>query len=329
MDVESLISVIIPVYNSKPFLENCLKSVVTQEYSNWECLLIDDGSTDGGGAICDAWREIDSRFRVFHQDNYGVSAARNRGIEEAEGEFITFIDSDDWVDKFYIKYLLTVYSDHPCEMVVSGTTHVSNKGGTTCFSSSGLHLLDLSIPSPSTTGQFLSNIGLVYGPTAILYNKSVIDSHSIRFPENQSIGEDIVFNFNYLSCIDHVLFCPESHYYYRRHSDSLINAKCPNRFSIHYSNWLCQKSFMLSKGLWNTDAQEHFGRKLWGIVYESLFMSDDRSIQMIRSILSMEDMDLMLSHSDSFNSSPWIKRIVASRNSFLIWGVVNFLKLIK
>ena len=323
-----MVSIIIPIYNSAKFLENCLESIVSQTFLNWECILIDDGSTDGSGAICDLWSVREPRFKVIHQENSGVSAARNRGLFEAKGEFVTFIDSDDWVGENYLFYLVSEYNNSCAEMVVSGVTHVALSGEQEVLTTDRPFYFDFTCRTDVSVRHFLDNIGLVYGPYSILYSKFIIDNNNIRFPVDRSLGEDIVFNFMYMGCINAVQFSPESHYYYRKRTDSLMSVRYPNRFSIHYSNWLCQKSFMLSKGLWNTEAQEHFGRKLWGIVYESLFMSDDRSMKMIRNILSMEDMDLMLSYSDSFNSSPWIKRVVASRNSFLIWGVVNFLKFI-
>lgn len=100
-----LISVIIPVYNVRDYLERCLQSVVAQDYSNFEVLLIDDGSTDGSGEICEEWSGKDSRFRVFHKENGGLSDARNYGLDRCAGEYVSFVDSDDFVEKTYLSYL--------------------------------------------------------------------------------------------------------------------------------------------------------------------------------------------------------------------------------
>ena len=96
-------SIIIPVYNVAPYLRECLDSVLAQTFTDWECICIDDGSTDGSGAILDEYAAKDSRFRVFHQQNAGVSAARNKGLDEAQGEWVCFVDGDDaiapnWLD---------------------------------------------------------------------------------------------------------------------------------------------------------------------------------------------------------------------------------------
>jgi len=89
------ISVIVPVYNTAPYLPDCIRSVQRQTYKNLEILLIDDGSTDGSGALCDEFARQDSRIRVFHQENRGLSAARNRGLDAVQGQYISFVDSDD------------------------------------------------------------------------------------------------------------------------------------------------------------------------------------------------------------------------------------------
>ena len=101
------ISIIVPVYKTEKYLHRCLDSIVAQTYTDWECILVDDGSPDNSGMICDEYAEMDSRFRVFHQENKGVSAARNKGLDEANGEWIGFVDSDDWIsqDYFHIDYL--------------------------------------------------------------------------------------------------------------------------------------------------------------------------------------------------------------------------------
>ena len=90
-----IISIIVPVYNTEKYLDQCIQSVLAQTYTNWELLLIDDGSTDSSGAICDKYAAEDNRIRVFHKENGGVSSARNLGLDNAQGEWISFVDADD------------------------------------------------------------------------------------------------------------------------------------------------------------------------------------------------------------------------------------------
>lgn len=100
------ISVIVPVYNTEEYLKNCIMSVVRQTYDNWELILVDDGSSDGSLSIADLAAEKDERIRVIHQKNAGPGAARNRGIEEALGDYVVFLDSDDYIDKNYFQLLV-------------------------------------------------------------------------------------------------------------------------------------------------------------------------------------------------------------------------------
>ena len=93
-----LISVIVPVYNVEKYLAKCIDSIIAQTYTNLEILLVDDGATDSSGAICDEYAQKESRIRVIHKENGGLSDARNRGIAEARGEYLGFIDSDDYID---------------------------------------------------------------------------------------------------------------------------------------------------------------------------------------------------------------------------------------
>lgn len=98
-----MISIIVPVYNSSKVLEKCIDSILAQTYKSFELILIDDGSSDESGKICDKYADIDDRLRVYHRTNYGVSASRNFGIEKAKGEWIAFIDSDDYIDTTYLE----------------------------------------------------------------------------------------------------------------------------------------------------------------------------------------------------------------------------------
>ena len=103
--MNSLISVVVPVYNVEKYLDKCIDSLVSQTYENLEIILINDGSKDKSAKICDKWKDNDSRIKVIHKENGGLSEARNVGIDYAQGKYIAFIDSDDWVDKNFIKYL--------------------------------------------------------------------------------------------------------------------------------------------------------------------------------------------------------------------------------
>ena len=113
-----MISIIVPVYNTAKFLERCIDSIVAQTYTDWELLLIDDGSTDHSGDICDRYAASDPRIRAFHKPNGGLTSARNHGLERASGEWVTHIDSDDWVEPDMLAALLAKAEETDAEVVI-------------------------------------------------------------------------------------------------------------------------------------------------------------------------------------------------------------------
>ena len=103
MTITPFFSIIIPVYNTAPFLEECLSSVANQTFTNWECICVNDGSTDNSGSILDDYSIRDSRFKIIHKENEGVSVARNRALDIVKGEYIAFVDSDDYVCNHWLE----------------------------------------------------------------------------------------------------------------------------------------------------------------------------------------------------------------------------------
>lgn len=121
------ISVIIPVYKVEKFLDRCVKSVLSQSYKDFEVLLVDDGSPDNCGDICESYKRSDNRVRVFHKENGGLSDARNYGVQRAEGKYITFIDSDDYVASDYLEVLIGMISDYNADIAVGNYMDVSDE----------------------------------------------------------------------------------------------------------------------------------------------------------------------------------------------------------
>ena len=122
-----LISIIVPVYNVKNYLEKCLQSICGQTYKNLEIILIDDGSSDGSGELCDLFAQRDGRIKVIHQTNAGQSAARNRGLAVAQGEFLGFVDSDDWIEPDMYEFLYCLLKENEAD--ISICSHCRDKDG--------------------------------------------------------------------------------------------------------------------------------------------------------------------------------------------------------
>lgn len=299
-----MISIIIPVYNVKLYLDKCLQSVANQYFRDWECILVDDGSTDGSSLICDKWENSDSRFVTVHQANAGVSNARNVGIEIARGEFITFIDSDDWVDENYLSTLI----NHDADLIVCGLVKEYNSKQ------------EIMQPSFSTTFPVnpknvvsftdLNKKSLLYGPMGKLYKTSIVDNERIRFPQGISYGEDLLFNYSYLQFVHTIAQVSASPYHYRiSDRETLSTKKREEQFQEDYKQWQVLRSFHIDRGLWLTPAQDYHFQRLWGIVYDGIFNTRTS----VKAILSIPEIDELMDFQSTFECSWWIKFCILHR----------------
>ncbi len=213
------ISVIIPVYNTEKFLRECLDSVLAQTFTDFEVLVINDGSTDRSGEICDEYSAKDARMKVFHKENGGASSARNLGIERAKGEWICFIDSDDWVREKYLGGFMSQISNTQIDLIVQGFVKKFSDGrakkvdaGEGLIKLSGLYLL--------FEQKKIHNFGFTVSK---FYKKELIRCNKISFPEDFTIAEDFAFFLKYLSKSENVYFQKEHNYFYRQIEGSLSN----------------------------------------------------------------------------------------------------------
>lgn len=214
-----LISIIIPNYNSEKYLKQCIDSVLLQTYKDFELLLINDGSTDSSGQICNQYSEKDDRIRVFHKQNGGVSAARNLGLQNAKGEYICFIDSDDYVSENYLSDFVDIVSQNEnVDFVIQG--FVILKDGSEFKRDLGDEVLEASNFDELFNIKKIQNFGY---PFSKFYNKQIIVANEIMFPTEYTIAEDLSFLLIYLSKIKTIKFQKAYNYYYRHTENSLSN----------------------------------------------------------------------------------------------------------
>ena len=203
---ESLISIIVPVYNSEQTLNRCIDSILGQTYRNFELLLINDGSLDRSGEICDEYAQQDSRVKVFHKENGGVSSARNVGLDNARGEWITFCDSDDTVTAEWLQNAASICSGK--ELVVQGF-YPSNPEG---FHTSGkFEKCDLPVVQGLSYLYKCSAFGYVWNK---MFLGRVISEQAIRFCSDLTFKEDEVFSLQYCVYISRIQFSDKQGYYY-------------------------------------------------------------------------------------------------------------------
>lgn len=304
-----MISIVIPVYNSASFLDECLQSVYNQTYTDWECLLVDDGSTDESGAICDRWSEKDERFKVIHQENSGVSKSRNKGIENAKGEYVIFLDSDDTIGKEHVWKL--VQADD-ADLVVSGIRQYQADG--IILDSKPNEIKTFTLGKENLTDFVdLNEKFLLYGPVAKLYKVSIIRDHNIFFPEDCSYGEDLRFNLRYLNIVKTVTQVDDISYYYRRGTNTLSTKKRPDQFKQDYEQWNLLRVFYVNHDLWSEPSKELLYKRLWGIVYDGIFSTETSN----KEILSIPEIKELKDYQHVFHCSKWIKWCILHRIAFV------------
>ncbi len=189
-----MISIVVPVYNAEKKIRRCIDSILSQVYENWELILIDDGSSDNSGDVCDYYAQKDARIEVLHQENQGPSIARNKGLAIARGEYVCFIDADDYV---LPSYLSDFNLDSGVDMALQGLTLSYAK------SNSEIKMQPLST-FVSNREPFLANMNncynLLLGPVCKAYKAILVRKYGIKFPIDIKYGEDRVFVLQYLSC---------------------------------------------------------------------------------------------------------------------------------
>lgn len=193
MNNTQLISVIVPVFNAQRFLPKCIGSILNQSYKNLEVLLIDDGSTDKSLEICKKYEQKDSRVVVISQENGGVSSARNNGLRRANGEYICFVDSDDWIPKKSIELLYRAILVEDSDLAVGALKSIEK--ARTFISTVPNEVINIE----KDKEEFLMFVKqMERAPFAKLYKKSILSEYSLQFPKGIAWGEDTIFVCNYL-----------------------------------------------------------------------------------------------------------------------------------
>ena len=215
------VSIIVPVYNAEKTLARCVDSILNQTYEDYELLLVNDGSTDSSGALCDAYAARDSRVQVFHKENAGVSNARNLALSQARGTYLQFLDSDDWITPEATLSLVRAAEDHQCDLVISDFyrvvgERVSHKG-------------DIDEDTVLTREEYAAHMmenpadfyyGVLWNK---LYRRQIVEDHHLRMDPEISWCEDFMFNLEYIRYAETFRALQVPIYYYVKTKGSLAN----------------------------------------------------------------------------------------------------------
>lgn len=218
-----LITVVVPVYNMGKFLPRAIDCLLSQTYKNYEIIIVNDGSTDDSGAVCDECAKLDERICVIHKENGGLSSARNCGIENAKGQYIIFPDPDDWVEKNYLETLINLQEEYGADLEISGHFVDDDKKSAVHNKNATKTLLD----KESALKILMRPDGFCGFAWNKLYHLDIIKKHSLRFDEELGMAQDLHFAFRYLCLCESVAYNPLPTYHYFQHVGGVTNANSP------------------------------------------------------------------------------------------------------
>lgn len=232
--IDPKVSVIVPVYNAQKHIGRCIDSILNQTFREFEIIIINDGSKDKSSIICDNYARQYDNITVIHKENEGVSIARNIGISIAKGQYITFVDSDDYIDNTFLEYSVNKM-DNDIDLYISGLVMET-------FNGEDIIKKDeyLGKNYEYSVKKLLENLNIDYplicicGPWCKIYRKSILEEYNIKFNEELSLGEDTSFNIDYLSKCNKIYFSNEYFYHYRRENEnSLFSRYNKDNYEVH------------------------------------------------------------------------------------------------
>ena len=219
--MEQLVSIIVPVYNAEKYLKRCVDSILVQDYSNIELILMDDGSADASGTICDDYAKQDGRVRVVHKENTGVSDTRNRALDLAEGVYVQFLDSDDWIVPEATRLLVQTMEKYDCDMVISDFYRVAGER----LAQKGDIEENRVLSRQEFAACMIENpadfyYGVLWNK---LYKREIIEANRIRMDVSISWCEDFLFNLEYIRHASSFYALQVPIYYYVKRKGSLVS----------------------------------------------------------------------------------------------------------
>ena len=281
-----LISIIVPVYNVKAYLERCFDSIRGQTYRNLEIIVVDDGSTDGSEDICDEYARLDNRIKVIHQNNAGQSAARNKALSVAQGEFLGFVDADDWIDGDMYEFLYNLVLENHVDISIC-SHYVEKQGKTRVRYSSGVKTVfsrDEAIRALVVDKRVRNYVW------DKLFRRQLFNN--IRFPIGR-LFEDLAVTYQVFYNSDRIVMEDKPKYHYVVHNESSMQGRYnPQREYNLFQSVYEQVHFVLDKGIW-TQANTFIVKRGIRFIDHLLMLESSYSIDQIMNevIVKMHECD--------------------------------------
>lgn len=320
------VSIVVPVYNAQDFLGRCLNSILTQQYRNFEVIIINDGSTDGSLAICKNYAKLDKRFKVISIENGGVSNARNIGVKHATGSYLTFIDSDDIVDGEYLSKMVTAAEKYKTSLVISDLVMVD-------FNNPKRKVILTGRSYSSKKPLVISKSVFMEKMMTLIIKTSLLESgcgklmdlrkwknNNIELDRSLSLGEDFLANLRYYECSDGVVFLNEGLYYYNNvdDSESLSHKHREDLFKIKMYLAKRLKEFLIKNSSLSRREQVYYFNYVaaygMGAIEEVLtsdrYISHKDKLELIKEILSDSDFVEAVEKADYLKFPKWRNMII-------------------
>lgn len=308
------ISIIVPIYNSEKKLNRCIESILSQSFSDFELILINDGSSDSSKSICEFYQKKDNRIVIINQQNQGVSAARNNGIGSANGKYIMFCDSDDYVDYKWCENLYNQIKKNPDALIVCDVQKSDKITNNTFSATEELSYYEL------------YKIGLsAYTPNKI-YDASIIKNYNIKFDENCSFSEDVKFNIEYFKYCKRIILINQKLYYYDISDEGLTNSYKFNSFEKHLMPFYIRINNIEKEKL-----NEYCDSWLYQFInlFDNVFDKKNKNMSTFRKFAYNNQMIKTKEFQfcvDNSTDSEKLKKILKLKNYYIFWIFQNLIK---
>lgn len=311
------ISVIVPVYKVEPYLRRCVDSILAQTFTDFELILVDDGSPDNCGAICDAYTKQDKRVRVIHKENGGLSSARNAGLKIAVGRYVMFCDSDDKVHGQWCERLYHAIEAYPNSWILSNIWRVNCTGNKRICGEMSIENDD---ELCKTDYYSIYEMGLSGYSVNKIYNRSLLLKQDILFDETCRYAEDVEFNVKYCLLCDGCYLIKKRLYYYYDNPEGITGKYYPNLFALRIPQFLVRLPLVQNALSQYCDSWLYMFIKLFDNVFdERNAMSFFERLRYNHKMMNTEAFRYCLDHASGKNESQLLLRILKTNNYYIYW----------
>lgn len=286
--VEQKASIIVPIYNAEQYLDRCIHSILDQNYSNFEIILINDGSSDNSLTICENFARKHPNIKLINQKNRGVSAARNKGLEHATGNLILFVDADDYVEPTYVQVLTDGMSENGTDLCMCGIFYESEEKYVTYEGyafDQNIECLDLQAERIQIDKAFIQSSSGIFSLFNKVFKKRIIDENQIKFSINKSHAEDFEFCIKYVQKCKTYTFLHKCLYHYVKNTESITNTFHLKQLE-HHIDWLTI--------LFEHISEETVNKYQKDIYRTTLYEINDYLIRTLRGSLKLKYRDIAI-----------------------------------